>query len=212
VTRVLIADDHRLVREGLKKILTETPDIVVVAEASTGDEVLEKICTQDCDVILLDITMPGKSGLDVLSELHKANKQVKVLVLSMHPEEQYAVRALRLGAAGYLTKKSASEELIAAVQNVSAGKKYITRALAQSMASVMAGDSKKNPDESLSRREHQVFRLIAQGESIKEIAAHLSLSIKTVSTYRSRVLKKTGMKNSAALIYYAVINGMVEIE
>jgi two-component system, NarL family, invasion response regulator UvrY len=212
MTRVLIADDHRLVREGLKRILTETPDLVVVAEASTGDEVLESIRTQDCDVILLDITMPGKSGLDVLSELHKATKQVKVLVLSMHPEEQYAVRALKLGAAGYLTKRSASDELIAAVQSVSAGKKYITKALAQNIASVMAGDSDKCPDDSLSRREHQVFRLIAQGKSIKEIAAQLSLSVKTVSTYRSRVLQKMGMKNSAALVSYAVINGMVEIE
>ena len=212
MTRVLIADDHRLVREGLKKILTETPDIVVVAEASTGDEVLERIRKQDCDVILLDITMPGKSGLDVLRELHKTKQHVKVLVLSMHPEEQYAVRALKLGAAGYLTKRSASEELIAAVQSVSAGKKYITKALTESLASVMAGDSEKSPDESLSRREHQVFRLIAQGKSIKEIAALLSLSIKTVSTYRSRVLQKMGMKNSAALVYYAVTNGMVEVE
>lgn len=208
--RVLIADDHGLVRDGLKKILSETDDITVVDEASTGQEVLEKVRAKDVDVILLDISMPGKNGLDALAELKKERPKCQVLILSMHPEEQYALRALKSGASGYLTKRSAATELIDALHRVSAGKRYITSSIAESLAAALSYKGGRAAHETLSNREFQVLRMMAAGKSIKEIAAELFLSVKTVSTYRSRVLEKMEMKNTSQLMYYAIKNDLID--
>ena len=208
--RVLIADDHRLVRDGLRRILEETDDIVVIDEASNGQEALEKVRKNDCDVLLLDISMPGTNGLEVLSALKKEKHTCRILVLSMHPEEQYAIRALKAGAYGYLTKKSAPDELIAAIHKVSGGKKFITAPLAESLAYALDTDTERLPHESLSNREYQVFSMMAKGRATKDIAQELFLSVKTVSTYRSRILEKMGMKNTSELIFYAVKRGLVE--
>jgi two-component system, NarL family, invasion response regulator UvrY len=207
---VLIVDDHRLVREGLKKILAETNDIAVVDEASNGHEVLGKVRSGNIDVVILDISMPGRSGIEVLEELKKERPKSQVLILSMHPEEQYALRALKAGAAGYLTKESAPTELIEAVYRVSSGKKYITASLAENLAAALEGDTTKARHELLSNREFQIFFMIAKGKPIKDIATELFLSIKTVSTYRSRILDKMSMKNNSELIYYAVKNNLID--
>jgi len=209
--RILIADDHTIVREGLKQILAETPDMVVVDEANNGQEVLEKVWKNDYDVVLLDISMPGRSGLDILKQLKSENAKLAVLILSMYSEEQYAMRALRAGASGYMTKESAPDELIEAIRKVSRGRKYISPSLAEKLAfSLETGDERKAPHENLSDREYQVMCMIASGKIIKEIAEELSLSVKTVSTYRSRILEKMGLKNNAALTHYAVQNRLVE--
>jgi two-component system, NarL family, invasion response regulator UvrY len=205
---VLIADDHVLVRDGLKRILTETEDIVVAGEASTGQEVLEKTRQNSYDVILLDISMPDKSGIDILSDLKRDKR--RVLILTMHPEEQYAIRALKSGAYGYITKQSAAEQLIAAIHSVSNGKRYITPALAEALALSLGEDGDKAPHELLSPREYQVFMMVARGNSIKEIAKQLFLSVKTVSTYRSRILQKMEMTNFFELIHYAIRHNLTE--
>lgn len=211
MTRILIADDHTIVREGLKQILAETSDMVVAGEATNGQEVLDKIKQNDYDVVLLDISMPGRNGLDILKQLKIDNPRVSVLILSMYSEEQYAMRALRAGAAGYMTKESAPDELIQALRKVSQGRKYISPTLAEKLAlNLEGGDEQKPPHETLSDREYQVFCMIASGKMIKEIADELSLSVKTVSTYRSRILEKMGLKNNAALTHYAIQNKLVE--
>jgi two-component system, NarL family, invasion response regulator UvrY len=209
VIEILIVDDHRLVREGLKKILAETPNISVADEASGGLEALRKVRQRDFDVIILDISMPGKSGIEVLEELKKEKPKSHILILSMHPEEQYAVRALKAGAAGYLTKESASNELIDAIHRISAGKKFITASLAENLAVALEADAPKAPHELLSNREFQILCMIARGKSIKDIASELFLSVKTVSTYRTRILDKMRMKNTSELIYYAIKNGLI---
>jgi two-component system, NarL family, invasion response regulator UvrY len=206
---VLIADDHRLVREGLKKILSEVHDIVVADEASTGNEALRKVRKRDFDVIVLDISMPEKNGIEVLEHLKKEKPESRVLILSMHPEEQYALRALKAGAAGYLTKESAPNELIDAIRRVATGKKYITSTIAENLATALNTNTPNTPHELLSNREFQVLRMMAQGGTLTEIAEELNLSIKTVSTYRSRILEKMGMKNNSELIFYAFKNGLV---
>ena len=202
--RILIADDHAIFREGLKHILSESPDVKVAAEARNGQEVLEKIWSEKYDMVLLDISMPGMSGLEVLKQLKIEKPKLPVLVLSMHPEEQYAVRVLRAGASGYLTKESAPDELITAIRKVSQGRKYITSSLAERLAFEMEIDSEKPLHEVLSDREYQVLRIIAAGKTIKQIAEELSLSIKTVSTYRSRIMEKMKMKTNAELMHYAI--------
>ena len=208
--RILIADDHPLFRRGLKQIITETSDMVVADEAADGREALSKAETGDYDVLLLDITMPFKNGVDVLSQLKNERPTLPVLMLSMHPEEQYAVRALRAGASGYLTKESAPEELVAAIRKVSTGGKYVSASLAERLASIVQSDGEALPHETLSHREYQVMCMIASGQTVSEAARELSLSVKTISTYRARILEKLHMKNNAELIRYATMNELVE--
>jgi two-component system invasion response regulator UvrY len=208
--RVLIADDHPVFRRGLKQIIDDTPDMFVADEAIDGWEALHKATTGDYDVVLLDISLPFKNGLDVLSQLKAARPVVPVLMLSMHPEEQYAVRALKTGASGYLTKESAPEEMLSAIRKVSRGGKYVSASLAESLASMLQEDDERLPHEALSNREYQVMCLIASGKSVSEIAQELSLSAKTVSTYRARILKKLRMTNNAELIRYATKNELVD--
>lgn len=209
-TKILIADDHAIVREGLKQIISETSDMVVADEAIDGHEVLSKALKNDCDVVVLDITMPGINGLDVLKELKKQRPKLPVLVLTMHPEDQYAVRVLRAGASGYLTKESAPDELTAAIRKISQGKKYVTSTLAEKLVSELKVDTEKPLHNALSDREFEVMCLIAEGKTVKEIAEKLFLSEKTVSTYRTRILEKMNMKNNAELIHYAIKHGLVE--
>jgi DNA-binding NarL/FixJ family response regulator len=208
--KVLIADDHAVVREGLKQILAETPDIEVVAEATHGQEVLDKIRSTPVDVVVLDIAMPGRSGLDVLLHLKRERPSLPVLVLSIHPEDQYAVRVLKAGACGYLTKESAPDQLIAAIRKVVVGGKYVSPSLAEKLAFDLEADVDKPLHETLSDREYEVLCQIALGKTVKEIADKLSLSVKTISTYRSRILEKMKMKNNAELTHYVIRQGLVE--
>lgn len=208
--KILIADDHSIVREGLKQIVADTSDMVVSGEAVDGQEVLEQVRKEDWDLILLDISMPGRGGIDTLKELKIEKPKLPVLVLSMYPEEQYAIRALKAGASGYLTKESAPEELIEAIRKVSQGRKYISVALAESLALHVGANSEKPLHETLSNREYQVMLMIASGKTVKEIANDLSLSVKTISTNRVRALKKMGMKNNAEITYYAIKHELVK--
>jgi len=207
---ILIADDHPVFRRGLKQIIAESPDMVVAGEAADGREALRKAVTGDYDVLLLDITLPFINGVDVLSRLQNERPALPVLVLSMHPEEQYAVRALRAGASGYLTKESAPEELLAAIRKVSTGGKYVTASLAEHLACIVQSDGEALPHETLSNREYQVMCLIASGKTVSEIAKELSLSVKTITTYRARILEKLHLKNNAELMRYATMNELVE--
>lgn len=208
--KILIADDHPVVRKGLREIIEETSDMEVADEASNGQEVLAKVFKKDFDVVLLDISMPGRSGLDILKELKSQLPKLAVLVLSIHPEEQYAVQVLKAGASGYLTKKSAPEELVTALRKVSAGGKYVSPSLAEKLASALKTGIEKPPHETLSAREYEVMRKIALGKTVTEIARELFLSPKTISTYRSRILEKMGIKNNAELIRYAIKNRLVD--
>ncbi len=207
--RILIADDHPVVRQGLKQIITETPDMVVADEATNGWEVLSKIRAGNYDVVLLDITMPGKDGMDVLTQLKHEKPKLPVLVVSMHPEKQFAVRALRAGASGYLTKESTPDELVAAIRKVSVGGRYISSSLAEKLAFVVQ-KAEQLPHETLSDREYQVMRMIVAGKTVTEIAEQLLLSVQTISTYRSRILQKMKMKNNVELANYAIRNRLVD--
>ena len=207
---VLIVDDHTIVRDGLKQILAETSDIVVTAEAQNGQEAIEKVRQNGYDVVLLDVAMPGADGLSVMRVLRQEKPSAAVLVLSAYPEEQYAVRFLKAGAAGYLTKESASEELILAIRKVAQGGKYVTQSLAERLAVDLASDADKPPHEALSDREYQVMRMIASGKTVGEIAEELTLSVKTVSTYRTRILEKLQLSNNADIIRYALTRGVVK--
>ncbi len=209
-TKILIADDHTVVREGLKQIVAETSDMVVADEATSGHEALNKALKNDYDVMVLDITMPGINGLDVLKQIKAQKPKLPILVLSVHPEEQYAVRCLKAGASGYLTKESASDELTAAIRKISQGKKYVTASLAERLALDLEIGTDKPPHETLSDREYQVMCMIASGKTVKGIAEKLFLSEKTISTYRSRILEKMHIKNNAELTYYAIKHGLVE--
>jgi DNA-binding NarL/FixJ family response regulator len=207
--KILIADDHPVFRRGLKQIIAETTDIVVADEAADGLEVLNKVKVGDFDVVLLDISMPGKTGIDVLAQLKYERPKLPVLMLSMHPEEQYAVRALRAGASGYLTKESAPDELVGAIRKVSAGGKYVSASLAERLASLLQ-KAEQLPHDILSHREYQVMCLMASGKTVSEIAKELLLSVKTISTYRSRILEKMKMKNNAELTRYAINNSLID--
>lgn len=207
--RLLIGDDHAVVRKGMKQILAETKDIVVADEAGNGREVLEKVRKSDFDMVLLDISMPGRDGLEILKELKSLKPKLPVLMLSMYPEEQYAVRSLRSGASGYLTKDSAPDELISAIRKVSSGGKYVSASLAEKLALKLGADVEKPLHEALSDREYQVMCMIASGKTVKEIGEELSLSVKTVSTYRSRILDKMRLKGNAELTRYAIDNKLV---
>ena len=193
--RIIIADDHAVVRQGLKQIVAETSDMVVAGEADNGQELLDKIKVEDYDVVILDITMPVRNGMDVLKQLRSERPRLPVLILSIHSEEQYASRALRAGASGYLTKESAPDELIAAIRKVSSGGKYVSSSLAEKLAFELETGREQTPHEKLSDREYQVMCMIASGKTVMEIAEELLLSEKTISTYRSRILEKMKMKN-----------------
>jgi len=208
--KILIADDHPIVRKGLKDIIEEIPDMAVGGEASNGQEALEKVRKGDFDIVVLDISMPGGNGLDILKQLKDEKPELSVLVLSMYPEEQYAVRVLRAGASGYLTKESAPEELIAAIRKASTGGKYISSSLAEKLAFDLEIDAEKPLHETLSDREYQVMRMIASGKTGKEIGEELFLSVKTISTYRARILEKMEMKSNAELTHYAIKYRLVE--
>jgi len=207
--RILIADDHAVVRHGLKQILADEFKRADFGEARTGQEALNRVWKEKWDVVVLDITMPGRSGLEVLREIKKSRPKMPVLVLSMHPEDQFAVRVLKAGAAGYMTKESAPEELVGAIKKVVAGGRHVSTALAELMAAYLTMDTKRPPHEALSNREFQVMRQIASGKTVSQIARELSLSVRTVSTYRTRILEKTGMKSNAALTHYAFQNQLV---
>lgn len=207
--KILIADDHAIVRAGLKRIIGETHDMEVVAEAATGAEALERARHTIPDVVVLDVSMPGRGGLDTLKELKRLLPKTRVLVLSMHPEDQFGPRFLREQADGYMTKESAPELLIGAIRKVHAGGKYLSAALAERLASNLDRDLDRPPHELLSAREFEVLRLIAAGKTVGEIGAELRLSVKTVSTYRTRILQKMNLKNNAELMHYAMQAGLV---
>lgn len=204
--RIIIADDHPIVRSGLKQLAAGEPDMELIGEAQNGTELLELLRTHSCDVLVLDFSMPGRSGLDVLPEIRSRWPQLSVLILTMYAEEQYAVRAFRAGAAGYMTKGSVPAELVKAIRHVAAGGKYVTQALAEKLVVHMGASRGAMPHESLSEREHEVLRKIAAGLTVTQIAEDLFLSANTVSTYRTRLLAKLGLRNTAELIRYAIIN------
>jgi DNA-binding NarL/FixJ family response regulator len=208
--RILIADDHPMFREGLRRILAGCPDINVADEASNGQEVFEKVWNNEYDMVLLDIAMPGTPGLEVLKRLKNEKPKLPVLVLSMYSEEQYAVRVIKAGASGYLTKESASEELISAIRRISGGRKYITSSIAERLADDVETTTEKPLHDTLSDREFEVYRMIAAGKTTTQMAEELILSIKTISTYRSRILEKMQMKTNAELIHYAIKHNMFD--
>ncbi len=208
--RILIADDHAVVRQGLKQILAEAFKRASFGEAANSQGTLERVRKEMWDIVILDLTMPGLSGLEVLKEIKQLHPKLPVLILSMHPEDQFAVRLLKAGAAGYMTKESAPEELVGAVKKAVAGGRYVSAALAEKMASFLVHDVQVAPHENLSDREFLILRLIASGKSVSIIAAELSLSVKTVSTYRTRLLEKMSMTNNAQLLRYAFQNNLVE--
>ena len=206
--RVLLADDHAVVRRGLKQILAETEDIRTEGEVDSGAGVLRTVRQKKYDMVLLDITLPDQNGLEVLGQLRAAHPNLPVLILSVHPEEQYAVRALKVGAAGYLTKDSAPEEMVAAIRRVHRGGKYVSGTLAERLAGLQ-GAQESTLHELLSEREFQVMLLLANGKSVSEIANRLALSAKTVSTYRARLMKKLGMKSIAELVQFVMKQGLI---
>ena len=208
--KVFIADDHAIVREGLKQILAETRDIVVAGEAENGLDAVKLFRKSECQVMLLDISMPDRSGIEVLKQIKKEKPELAVLMLSMHREDQYAIRSLKAGAAGYLTKQSAPKELVTAIRQVAGGLKYISAALAQELANHVGEDHEAPPHDTLSDREYQTLTMIASGKTVGVIAKELSLSVKTVSEYRARLLVKMKLKNSAELTHYAIKNQLIE--
>ncbi|MCC6191764.1 MAG: response regulator transcription factor [Anaerolineales bacterium] len=208
--RVLIADDHAVVRQGLRQILAEIPELSAVGEAQNGEEALDQVRAEPWDVLVLDMSMPGRGGLDVLKDVRRERPQTRVLVLSMHPEDQFAVRLLKAGAAGYLTKESAPEELVAAVRKVMTGGKYISATLAEKLAFDMDRDNDRPAYETLSDREFQVLRMLATGKTVQQIAGELMLSAKTISTYRARILEKLHLKSNAEMIHYSIQNRLIE--
>ena len=208
--KILIADDHAVVRRGLRDTLAEAYSRATFGEAKTAQEALESVARQNWDVLILDISMPGKSGLDILDDLHRLRPKMPILLLSMHPEGQFARRALKSGAAGYLTKESVPEELKEAVRRVQAGGRYVSATLAEKLALDLRSDADLPVHELLSDREFQVLRMLASGKTVKQIADEISLSVKTVSTYRARILLKTRLKTTAELIRYALQAGLVD--
>jgi DNA-binding NarL/FixJ family response regulator len=210
VIRIVIADDHTIVREGLKQLLGAAGDLQVIAEAADGHQALERVRGLEFDVLLLDMSMPGKSGIELVRQVHAEKPRLRVLVLSMHEEHQYAVRAIRAGAAGYLTKESASAQLVAAIRKVAAGGAFISAEVAQQLALSAMPGAQSLPHEALSDREFQVFRMIAEGKSVSDIAERLSLSVKTVSTHKANLLHKMGMSTTADLVRYALTHRLVE--
>ena len=208
--RVLIADDHAIVREGIKRTLADTEDIQVVGEAGDGQALIALIGGDAADVVILDLAMPGVPGLELLEDLRRRKPNLPVLVLSMYPAEQYAVRAIQAGASGYINKASPPSELVAALRAVAAGRRFINPEVADSLASHVDVSSQRRPHEKLSNREYEVMCLIAQGKRVSEIADSLALSVKTVSTFRSRILEKLDLRHNAEITRYALKHGLVE--
>lgn len=209
MTRILIADDHTLVREGLKQILATVTDLVVTGEAIDGDQALARVREAQYDVVLLDMSMPGLSGIDLIKRLKLESPKLKILVLSMHGEQQYAVRAYKAGASGYLTKDTASAQLVAAIRKLAAGGVYISAAGAEQLAIGAMGHDSDLPHRALSDREFEVFRLVVAGTSMTDIAESLHLSVKTVSTHKTRILQKMNMGSTAELVRYAMENHLL---
>jgi DNA-binding NarL/FixJ family response regulator len=208
--RIIVADDHAIVRQGLRSILDAAQDMRCVAEAENAGEAMRAIRDIECDALLLDISMPGKNGIDILKQIKKEKPRLPVLILSMHPEDQYALRAIKAGAAGYLTKQSAPQQLVAAIRQIAQGRKFITPELAEALANHLDDEGDQMPHETLSDREFQTLRLIGAGKSLTDIANELCLSVKTVSVYRARLLEKMKLKNNSELTHYAVKNGLAE--
>jgi len=208
--RVLVADDHAVVRRGLKDLLGESGDIVVQGEAATGRELLDQLHENSWDVVVLDIHLPDQNGLDLLVEIKRLRPELPVLILTICAEEQFAVRALRAGASGYVTKESAPEELVQAVRKVVARGRYVSPAVAERLARWVDPAAEKPPHDTLSAREFQIFRLLASGRSVSRAAEEVCLSVKTVSTYRTRILEKMNLKTNADLTLYAVRNRLIE--
>ncbi len=207
--RILIVDDHAIVRRGLRELLSDEFRGAAFGEAATAQQALEQVWKKEWDVALLDITLPGKSGLDLLKELKAARPKLPVLVLSVHPEDQFAVRVLKAGAEGYMTKESAPEELVNAIRKILAGGRYVSPTLAEKLALSVRKDFTRPPHETLSDREYEIMCRIASGRTVTEIAGDLSLSVKTISTYRARILEKLGVRNSTEITRYAIRNGLV---
>lgn len=207
--KIILVDDHELIREGLKKVIAKESDIDVVGEAANADEMFELLSENEVDIVVLDITLPGRSGLDLIGELKTHYPTIKVLILSMHPEDRFAVRALRAGAYGFITKGTASKVLIEALRKIAVGRKYISDSLAEHLASELDIDHDKPLHESLSNREFEVMRLIAEGKSVSEIAEILFISVNTVTSYRSRIMEKMKMKTNAEIIRYAIDQNLI---
>ncbi len=208
--KILIADDHPVVREGLKQIISKAEDMTVQGEALNGNETIEMIKTGEWDVVVLDIAMPGRDGLDVLKEIRAAKPKLPVLILSVHPEEQIAVRTLKLGASGYMNKEAAPKELVNAIRKVYSGSKYVSSNLAEKIVSSLDSNVSDDPNQILSDREFQVMRMIASGKNVNEIADELFISVKTVRTYRERILQKLKLKNDVEIARYALKNRLLE--
>ena len=207
---IIVADDHTLIREGLKKLITSEPDLKLVGETSNPFEILDLIKKTKAEIIVLDISMPGKNGLDVLKDIKLMAPDTKVLIMTMLPEDQFAKRTLKAGAAGYLTKDSPPEELITAIRKIHSGRKYVSESLAESLAESLDDKAKKSPIELLSDREFQILKLIADGNSQTSIAERLTLGVSTVNTYRKRVLEKLKLKSNIDLIHFAIENNIID--
>jgi DNA-binding NarL/FixJ family response regulator len=207
--KILVVDDHPIVRRGIRQILAETTDLHVAGEASSGPEVIEHVQRERWDVVLLDISLRGGSGIDLIGEIRRLRPETRVLVLTVFSEEQYAIRALRAGAAGFLTKESAPEKLVDAVRKIAAGGRYVSPELAEALASLLAGDATGAVHERLSNRELEILKLIGSGKTVSQVAENLGLSVKTISTHRTRILHKMSMKTNAELTHYVVRTGLV---
>jgi len=210
VIKVLVADDHAVVRRGLRQILAETPDILVGAEAATAEEVRRSVREERFNAVVLDISLPGGSGLELLGEIRRERPELPILILTVYSEDQYAIRAIKAGAAGFLTKESAPDKLVEAVRKVAGGGRYVSAELAETLASVLAGEKGGAVHERLSDREFEILKILASGKTVSEAALELSLSVKTVSTHRTRILKKMEMRTNAELMHYAMRHGLVE--
>ncbi len=210
MTNILVVDDHALIRKGLKMLLEESPNLVVTGEAETGIQAIKMVSEHHFDLILLDISLPDKHGMDVLKQLKSVHPDIKVIVLSMYPEDQYGVRALKAGAVGYINKQSAPEKLVGAIKQVISGKKYISGTLAEQMLSTLIGESHELLHQSLSNREYQTLCLMSSGNSLTEISEIMMLSPKTVSVYRARMLEKMKFKNNAEAVHYAIAHNLVD--
>jgi DNA-binding NarL/FixJ family response regulator len=209
--KIVIADDHDIVRAGLKQIISDTRDMKVTGESGSAEQLIELIKKNDYDVVLLDLKMSGMNGLDAIKHIKLMKPDLPVIVLSMHAEDQYAVRTIRAGASGYITKETASENLVTAIKKAVAGGRYISPALAESLADSIAWGGMETPQENLTDREFQVMCMIASGKSVSEIASELFLSVKTISTYRQRILRKMNMKNNSELTHYVIKNNLLDI-
>jgi len=210
VINIIIADDHAFLREGIKKTIQDETDMRIIGEASNAMDAVKLIKELEPDVAILDISMPGKSGLDVLKDIKALKKHFRILILSMHPEDRFAIRALKAGASGYLTKESAPDELVKAIRTILTGRKYVSKSLSDKLVDILSEDSDKLPHEQLSDREYEVFIKIASGKKATEIAVELSISVHTVNTYRARVLEKLNLNSNVEFTQYAMHNNLID--